>query len=300
MFVVFFADLYAAQRVDVRKPFQTVHFACQAHGHRSRAERERERAHEVSSPRRAAGAQRARMPVSSAIFRHQRHETPLQMQTDPGKPLLSRLWKARTRAPAPNLEKYPTTLNIHGNPGLHKGPENPTFPSNGKVLGDARSTPQKHSVWRLGRPSKHRQITMQNCWNFLGAATTDIPRRPWRSRSKGASACFFTACMWAQDVCGEDTREQVCLLVCGARTRRSPHRAGDHTPRAEERTGCHRRAAAHLRLLWRCNRQCSLCARAFVRTPLMRPAVRQSEHEHAFEPTATLAPCPRAERARAS
>ena len=103
---------------------------------RVRAERERERAHEVSSPRRAAGAQRARMPASSAIFRHQRHETPLQMQTDPGKPLLSRLWKARTRAPAPNLEKYPTTLNIHGNPGLHKGPENPTFPSNGKVLGD--------------------------------------------------------------------------------------------------------------------------------------------------------------------
>jgi hypothetical protein len=120
-------------------------------------------------------------------------------------------------------------------------------------------------------------------------ATTDVPRRRWRSRSKGASACFFTACMRAHQVCGEDTREQVRLLVCGgAHAQKLGSRST--TPRAEVGTGCRRREAAHLQSLWRCNRQCSLCARASARTPLTRPAVCQGEYERAFEPTATLAP----------
>jgi hypothetical protein len=86
--VVLFADLYAAHRVDVRKPFQTVHFACQAHepwspkpvGGSARKGKGRMR----SVPHgglRERSAMRACMPASSAIVRHQRHETRLQMQT---------------------------------------------------------------------------------------------------------------------------------------------------------------------------------------------------------------------------
>jgi hypothetical protein len=236
-----------------------------------RVRAERERAHEVSSPRRAAGAQRhARMYASK-----QRHCPPPAPRNtfadaDPGKPLLSRLWKARAHAPAPNLEKYPTTLNIHRNPGLHKGPLNIQANNTAQLL---------ELFW-----ARRQRMYLEDRGGLAARGLL---------RASSPPACGHTTL-------AVRIHTSRCVYSCAvARTRRSPHRAGDHTPRAGERTGCRRRAAAHLRLLWRCNRQCSLCAQAFAHTPLMRPAVRQSEHERAFEPTATLAPCPLSERARA-